>query len=116
MRVINDIFNPDNLREQIIQAKSLSRVYELSTYEYNKTLKYVISESSVNNLQNTNFYMLYSDDVRIYDIFSEFEDYNIYFEIEYNQEPNLDIKDVTSVKIKNFLYEIGPTVLLIHKS
>ena len=116
MHLINNIFKPENLREQIIQAKSLSHLYEISTYEYNYTLKYIISVSSMNNLQNTNTYMLYSDDVRIYDIFSEFEDYNIYFEIEYHSNPNLNIKDVTSVKIRDFLVVIGAIQLLIYKS
>ncbi len=116
MQIINNIFNPVNLRQQIIQAKSSSYLYEISTYDYNHMVKYVVSVSSINNLRNTNMYMLYSEDVRIYDIFSEFEDYNIYFEIEYHQDPILNIKEVTDVKLKNFLDEIGPIILLIHKS
>jgi hypothetical protein len=107
-----DNFIPSRHGVQVLQVISESYSYEITTIEQNGNIGFAISVASLNNPSSISFYMLSSNELKLYDIFTEFEDYDIKFSIVYSELEDILINKVVTTPIKNFLETFG--ILILH--
>jgi helix-turn-helix protein len=108
-----DNFVPSEHGQQILQVSSESYSYEITSMDKNGDIKFVISVMSLNNNNDISYYIISSNEMNLYDIFSEFEDTSIKFNIIYCEEEGAMLNQIVSKPIKNFYEAFGIVTLNI---